>query len=231
MADSDNAPVIGGHKSASHRAANGLRRRAEQETILRRVASFDSQYVSIYRDNKELHDAIREVAVPAVDEVKKRDRDRIRSLIGAAQSPFPNVRSTKTSRKGSTFEPSDDYCLIRSHGRKYLLTPHAARLAKAFHNAAKQGRGLTVAEIKRVNKGGPSLGGFSKLRRKKISKGPHRKPFEEPLQVENLNPRSLRSYVRTTLIVVYWRDIDFWSRHRPERLIIARESTKELPHD
>lgn len=31
-------------------------------------------------------------------------------------------------------------------------------------------------------------------------------------------------------LVVYWRDLDFWSRHRPETLIVAEESGEEQRH-
>jgi hypothetical protein len=72
----------------------------------------------------------------------------------AASPPGEQTSTDKTEQLGKGFEPSADYLLIRYQGREYKLTPHAAKIAKALHDAAKKNHGLTSAQIKRVNGGG-----------------------------------------------------------------------------
>jgi hypothetical protein len=68
--------------------------------------------------------------------------------------PVEQAATNRAEELNTHFEPSPDYLLIRNRGREYKLTPHAAKVAKALHEAAMKNHGLTSAQIKRINGGG-----------------------------------------------------------------------------
>ena len=83
----------------------------------------------------------------------------VRSIV-VSPTPPPRVslgdsqEAPRSADDKLQFEPLNDYLLIRGCGREYMLTPHAAKVVKALHEAAKKKHGLTAGQVRGINKGG-----------------------------------------------------------------------------
>jgi hypothetical protein len=136
-------------------------KRADSERFLREFLAVPTNPYGSLIDPaiEELREALREVAIPAPDELRRARETNIKnaaippliaspdsllrkSLLADTPTPFANDKDQ--------FEPLNDYRLIRGRGREYKLTPHAARLAKALHEASKKKHGLTSAQVRNV---------------------------------------------------------------------------------
>lgn len=133
-------------------------RRAALEQRLRDVASSEDCEIPD-PEVQELHEAIREIAVPAIDELERERRARREKPfdppplgLGIPKSYQGPKASTLLSLKLSPleFQPSEDYEIIRYQGKPYRLTPLSAKIVRILHeDHLHGGSGLSVATIKR----------------------------------------------------------------------------------
>ena len=147
------------------RAARGYRRKADLEEHLRSAVASEGLAELYDPQLQKLKDAIREVAIPALDEIQRVTEstrsieinvprvmmsDGLRSRGGMLEpSPKPHISEKKA------FHLSDDYCWIEFEEIRYQLTKQAAEIVKMLHEAhCAQRVGVSVRQIQNKTKCG-----------------------------------------------------------------------------